>query len=271
MVADEVLGSFEAKWAGAHPELALALRFVPPAARARTLGLAVIGLEIEDAAFRIAEDHVAEAKLHWWAEELARTLDGKPRHPATQAISEDGGRLPSIAWETVILGALAVREAPSAGSAAALLDGYGGVFAPLARADAAAYPGVSAEVTAQAGSLTRALQELADLRAALGRGRLPLPLDLLARHQLDRGDLPTRSPACDAAVREWLRQLAARMQALPWRELPLLTGARLSADAGRARRAARADDPIAALAAERHRIGPSTAWRVWRLARRRMA
>lgn len=269
MGGEDVLGSFEAKWSGVHPELALALRFVPAAKRDRALGLAVIGLEIEDAAFRIAEDHVAEAKLHWWAEELARLLDGKPRHPATQALAAaDRPTIAPGAWDAVITGALAIREAGPAGSLGDLLDGHRRYYGPLADAAAVAAPGVSAEATAEAAVLARALQELTDLRGTLERGRLPLPLDLLARHQLDRGELVMRSPARDEALRELLRQIAGRLRALPWRELPLLAGVRQVADLGRAERAARAADPAAALLAERGRLGPATAWRAWRLARR---
>ncbi len=269
MGGEDVLGSFEAKWSGIHPELALALRFVPAAARDGALGLAVVGLEIEDAAFRIAEDHVAETKLHWWAEELARLIDGKPRHPATQALAATAR--PSIApgaWEAVITGALAVRETAPAGSLGDLLDGHRRYYGPLARVAAAASPGVSADAAAEAAVLARALQELTELRGSLERGRLPLPLDLLARHQLDRGELAARSPARDEALRELLHQIAGRLRAQPWSALPLFAGVRQIADLGRAGRAARATDPVQTLVAARGRLGPSAAWRAWRLARR---
>jgi phytoene synthase len=268
MSGEDVLGSFEAKWSGVHPELALALRFVPGAARDRALGLAVIGLEIEDAAFRIAEDHVAEAKLHWWAEELARLLEGRPRHPATQALAAtDGLALPPGVWDAVINGALAIRETGPAGSLGDLLDGHRRYYGPLAQA-AAASPGVSADAAAEAAALARALQELTDPRGALERGRLPLPLDLLARHQLDRGELAARSPARDEAMRELLSQIAGRLRAMSWRALPLFAGVRQIADLGRAERAARAADPATALLELRGRLGPGSAWRAWRLARR---
>ncbi|HUD42124.1 MAG TPA: squalene/phytoene synthase family protein [Dokdonella sp.] len=269
MAGEEGLGSFEAKWSGVHPELALALRFVPGRARDHALGLAVVGLEIEDAAFRIAEDHVAEAKLHWWAEELARLLDGKPRHPATQALNcAAGPAVPPGVWDAVIAGALAIREARPAGTLADLIEDHRRYYGPFARAAAAASPGVSVEAAAEAAVLGRALQDLADLRGALGRGRLPLPLDLLARHQIDRGELTARSPARDEGLRELSRQIAARLHALPWQALPLLAGIRQIADLGRAERAAGAADPAAALVAARGRLGPSAAWRAWRLARR---
>lgn len=269
MGGEDVLGSFEAKWSGVHPELALALRFVPAAARDRALGLAVVGLEIEDAAFRIAEDHVAEAKLHWWAEELARLLDGKPRHPATQALAAtDGPAIAPGAWDAMITGALAIREAGPAGSLGDLLDGHRRYYGPLAQVAIAASPGASADAATEAAVLARALQELSDLRGALERGRLPLPLDLLARHQLDRGELAARSPARDEALRELLHQIATRLRALPWTALPLFAGVRQIADLDRADRAARAADPAAALLVARGRLGPSAAWRAWRLARR---
>lgn len=269
MAGEDVLGSFEAKWSDLHPELALALRFVPGSRRDQALGLAVVGLEIEDAAFRIGEDHVAEAKLHWWAEELARLLDGKPRHPATQAMAAPGGlAVPAGAWDAVIAGALAIRESRPAGSLGDLIEDYRRYYGPLAQAMVAANPDLSAEAAAEVAASARALQELADLRGALARGRLPLPLDLLARHQLDRGELAARSPARDEALRELLRQIGGRLRALPWRSLPLIAGVRHSADLGRAERAARAADPVAALVASRGRLGPTAAWRAWRLARR---
>ncbi|ANB18158.1 hypothetical protein [Dokdonella koreensis] len=265
---EEALGSFEAKWTGVHPELALALRFLPEPGKARERSFALIGFELEDAAFRIVEDHVAGAKLHWWAEELVRAQAGKPRHPLTAALVPQAGE-PAAAWDAVIAGAVAVREAQPAASVAALLEGYQVLYAPLADVEAALFPGVAAPAAGEAASLSRALRQAADLAGTLQRGHLPLPLDLLARHQLQRGQLSEPSPARAAALRDLLRQLVGRMKAVPLDGLSLARVAVLAADTARARRAARATDPAAALRADSARVTPGTAWKLWRSARRR--
>lgn len=264
----EALDGFVAKWSAVRPELGLAARFLAPRRDPAPLAFACLAHELGDAAFRIREAQVAGAKLHWWAEELARSTAGHARHPLTHALAA-AGTAPVALWHDAIAGALIQRDADSAGDVDRLLDGYAALYAPLARAEAALFDGLDAQAGAEAMALSRALSELGALGDALAQGRLPLPLDVLARHGLARGDLGAASPARADAMRDLLGELARRLRSVldarPALSLPRV--AELCADHARARRAARAADPLAALVAEARRLPLATLWSLWRAAR----
>ena len=160
--------------------------------------------EIEYAAFGIREAQPAAIKLQWWAEELTRTAKGEARHPLTQALAAriEAAKIPSALWQQAIIAALAQRDPEPAANAAALLDGYAPMYAPIGTIEAALF-GTDAESIARVLASMRALRDAAALSIALRDGKLPLPLDLLARHRLSRGDL--------AAASEARTQRAARM------------------------------------------------------------
>ena len=208
------LASFEAKWSEADPAFALAQRFVRDDREAK-LAFACLVFEIEHAAFGIREAQPAAIKLQWWAEELVRAGKGEARHPLTQAL---GARIaasivPPMLWQQAILAALAQRDPEPAADMAALLDVHAPLYAPIGAIESTLFESDAAAV-ASALSLMRALRETAALPIALRDGKLPLPLDRLARFRLSRGDLSTASPARADALREQLRDLAERLRTL---------------------------------------------------------
>lgn len=266
------LASFEAKWSAAHPEFGLALGFVPPAARPAQSAFACLAFELEHAAFGIREAQPAAIKLQWWAEEFARAANGEARHPLTQALAAQPGyaTLPLTLWHEVVVGALAQRDPEPAADRTALLETYAALYRPLAAIEARLFTPLDAVASARVRTLARALRETAALADALRDGRLPLPLDLLARHRLARGDLARASAPQAAALREWLNALQAECAELAAAHAPLgaLGATALHADRWRARRAARTEDPAAALQDGFTRLPLGAAWAAWRAARR---
>ena len=267
---DAPLASFEAKWTAAHPELALALTFVPAASRAARSAFACIRFELEHAAYGIREAQPAALKLQWWTEEFARARGGEARHPLTRALAADA-RLADVAldeWHAAIVGAHVQRDAEPAPDTAALLHGYEALQAPLARIESALFGPFDAAVLARVHAVSRALRESATLGDALRDGRMPLPLDLLARHRLARGDLAHDAPARRDALRDGLRALRASTDALLLARCGVLGAATASADRWRLARAAVANDPVEALPPLLGCLPLRTTLACWRAARR---
>ena len=269
------LASFEAKWAAAYPEFALALRFTRGAGHAARSAFACLVFEIEHATFGIREAQPASIKLQWWAEEFMRAGRGEARHPLTQALATHiaAAKIPPGQWQRAIIGALAQRDPEPAANHAALLDSYAALYAPIGAIEAALF-GTQADEVARALALMRALREAAGLSAALRDGKLPLPLDLLARHRLSRGDLASASDARSQALREWFGELGTALgaliegPALSERPLGVVRATMAAADARRAMQVARAGEPLAEMNAALGRLSIPVVWSAWRAARR---
>ena len=265
------LASFEAKWAAVHPEFGVALRFVPAGQRVAQSAFACLVYELEHAAFGVREAQPAAIKLQWWGEEFARAREHEARHPLTRALSAHAGfsAIPLARWYEVIAGALAQRDPEPVANRAVLLDTYAALYRPLVTIESALFPAVDVAASVRVRSLARALRETAMLADALRDGRLPLPLDLLARHRLARGDLARGSAQQVAALREWMSALAAEYMHVAGSVAPLgaLGAANASADRWRARVAARAADPLATLNAAFARLPLRATWAAWHAGR----
>jgi phytoene synthase len=264
--ASAEVASFEAKWSAAHPEFGLALAFVRDD-RAALGAFACLVFEIEHAAFGIREAQPAAVKLQWWAEEFARAAHGEARHPLTRALADRfaSAAVPTRVWHEVIVGALTQRDPEPAADAAALFDGYNALYSPLATVESILF-GTDRRSLAETLAATRALRDAAALAEVLRDGKLPLPLDLLARHRLARGDLANASATRDAALREWLATVSERLSANTTRERPLgaLRGAMAGANAIRASRAAASSAPLDALRDAMMRLSLPMTWAAWR-------
>lgn len=264
------LASFEAKWTAAYPELALALAFEPVGRRAARSAFACIGHELEHAACGIREAQPAALKLQWWAEEFARARHGEARHPLTRVLAE-APRFGDVAldeWHAAIVGAHTQRDPEPAADAETLLRGHEALQAPLARIESALFGPFDTGALARVRAVSRAVRDTATLAEALRDGRLPLPLDLLARHRLARGELAQDSDARRAAVREWLRALRTSTDAQARLGIGAAGAATASADRWRLARAAAADDPASALPPLLGRVPLRASLACWRAARR---
>ena len=258
---------FEEKWRAAQPEFGLGLAFVPATARAARSAFACIVFELEQAAFATDGAEAAAAKLAWWGEEFGRMSRQQAQHPLARVLQDwpATAAVTPAAWYAVLAGAFAQREPEPCGDADALLAGYAALYEPVAGIEAALFPGSGAGDTTRARALPRAVRECAALPDVLREGRLPLPLDLLARHRLSRSDLDARKPARTAALQEWFAELARRLAAL--RPAGPVQAAATSTMAWRARRAARAGEPLAALHDLLERLPMRAALAAWRAAR----
>lgn len=268
--ADIPLASYAEKWSAAHPELGMALRYEDEARRPVVLALAALGHELAQAAYGIRDAEPAIAKLHWWSEEMSRATRGEARHPLARALAADARftAVPLADWHATIAGAFAQRDPEPAADLEALLAGHARLFRPLARIEArfSGVPDDEAEAIARAAAIGRALRDTAAMHDALRDGRLPVPLDRLARHRLARGDLARGSPEQSALLREWLADLAAALARL--RLVAPLHAASASADRWRAESAARDARPLDRLRADLPRLPMRAVWSAWSAARR---
>lgn len=281
------LASFEAKWSAAHPEFGLALKFVAARERAAQGAFACLVFELEQAAFATPDAEPAAIKLQWWAEELTRAGRGEARHPLTRELAgrREFVAVPIAQWRDVVAGAFAQRDRGPAADGAAVLDRYADFHRPLGTIEAALFK-ADAAATIRALSGMRALRDLVALPQVLQGGNLPLPLGVLARHRLVRGDLSRPSRARSQAVGDWLRELACCLDGTSRRRTgpgalagsphagggaphpAVFRSAMAAVLARRARRAARAEDPLATLAASAGSLTLSDAWAAWRAGRR---
>ncbi len=261
--------AFAAKWLAARPELAVALRFVDPREHAWCLAVDGIAREIEHAALRIRDTTVATRKLEWWLAELDAMATAQARHPLTRALADSAlaQRLPSVAWAGAVAAALALREHAPASTLDELLECARRMHRPLASL-AASQDKVDVAAVVEARALASAFRDALAVDDALAAGRLPLPLDLLARHRLARGDLAVAGGAREAALGEHFSMLGARMGQLDVRRLPVLDAAAVQAERWRCRRAARR--PADALRCA-NGLPWSTAWAAWRASRAQAA
>jgi phytoene synthase len=284
---DAPLASFETKWTQARPELGLALKFVTEHERAAQGAFACLVCELEHAAFGIREAQPAAIKLQWWGEEFARAGRSEARHPLTQALQSWPGftAIPLTQWYEVISGAFEQRDPQPAATGAILLDHYARLYGPLGAIEATLF-GANATATSGALTVARVLRETTALPQTLQNGRLPLPMDVLARHRLSRGDLMAVSAARNEALREWLLKLAAEQLGLvalarlpasaepgaagrgSTPQLSALRSAMSAADGKRVIRAAHQQDPLAALTLALDRLSFRAVWAAWRAARR---
>ncbi len=261
-----LLDEFRRKWGEACPELVVAVRFLDPARRLAHEALLYLMLELELAAFGLRDAEPALIKLQWWAGEIGRAGSGEASHPLTQTLARADG-FAAIAldrWHALLAGALAQREAEPGATTEAVLAHYAALHAPLAQIEAELFAPLDAATLARARTLGCALRELARLADALAAGRLPLPLDLLARHRLARAGLLHAGATRTAAVRDWLRMLGAIAAGLPARGIGAAAAATLAADRWRIGCALRAAEPLAALPGLLSRVPLRVPWAAWR-------
>lgn len=128
-VDHEALESFVGKWRARWPEWSVAEVFVPPAQREVALAWAALQQELTDAAWGGSDARPGEAKLAWWAEELAGWSRGMRRHPLGMVLQARATSWPALAASLPTLPAS--RERPRDPEQA------GSLLAPLAEAVAA--------------------------------------------------------------------------------------------------------------------------------------
>lgn len=272
-MSDAAVQSYIDHWIGERPARLACLPFLAPHDADAGRVLAALEHEVLGVLASVREPQVAQAKLSWWADEMAAVAAGRTRHPLTQALASHAavGRVDAALWgrpaaaaQTAVTAATPVDDAAQWALALA-------VCAPWAALEAAWWLGPDADsgVAARAAALAWLVDDLLRLPDLGERSRLPLPMQRLARHGLARDDLAADTPAQRAAVSEQCAVLAARAAAIRHEgaTLPLLRGFDLCLDARALRQAARGADPLRALARRRGRPGPAALLAAWRAAR----
>lgn len=269
-VSADAFSSQVEKWTVVQPELALALRFADAAARPVVAALACLDHEIAHAATHITERDVALAKLNWWADELAALAAGAPRHPLTQALAGHAPlqEIPVAQWRSTVAAAAAMRDAAPAADLAELLSVYRQYAQCWAAMQRSMHPRMDVDAWAGACALALAFRESLRLDRVLLQDRLPLAMDLLARHQLPRSELMQHAAERDLILREHFSLLAEAMRAVSRSGLSVLAAVLLSADEHRCRKLAKARNVLETGHAMLARLPGSSPWVAWRAARK---
>jgi phytoene synthase len=270
-VSESAFDDYLAQWRGASPERAVAWLFLRPGERACFGAVAALEHEWLKVVHEAREPQVAATRLGWWREEMQRAPQGQARHPLTQGLfaTSRASGVPAACWTAPVEAAMALLVAPPPADFAAQCRAAGPLAEALADLDTRVWFGgvVTGTRAAKVTLLAHLVAGLRGLEAAAGRGRSPLPMNLLARHGLTIDALGSDSPARRAAVRdhaaELQRELAAavRMQG----PLTLFRAAGLQRDLDTLGRALQADEPLAALRSPA--FGLRGLLKTWRTAR----
>ena len=263
--------SFEEKWLAANPEQATVALFLAPEARLRSAAFGSLVHELEQAAFGLNEAQVAEVKIQWWRQELLAAASGSVRHPLSAVLFADPktAQVDAADWMALCDGALAMRHVGAASDLESLLGEYSALYAPVARIETALFdaPITGAVTSARLWAVSHlllALRHLADVPE-----RLPVPLDLLARHETTRSALAEAVPKRAELVRDHLGRLASTLQnALAEApRAPLARRVRSRLDLALMQNAAHSADPLRAVVAQPGGARWKTLWWSWREAR----
>lgn len=263
--------SFEEKWLAANPEQATVALFQKADVRLRAAAFGCLIHELEQAAFGLREAQVAEVKIQWWRQELLAAASGAPRHPLSAVLFADAqtAQVEAASWSTLADGALTMLHVGTAPDLESLLSNYAALYAPVARIEATLFDAPATQTAATAtlwaiSHLLLALRHLSDVPE-----RLPVPLDLLARHELTRAALAESTPKRRELVRDLLGRLAQASTAALAHAPAALVARRVRArlDLALIQAAQRADDPLRALMAQPGAARWKTLWWSWREAR----
>ena len=272
-VASSAFASFDEKWLAANPEQATVALFLAPEARLRAAAFGCLVHELEQTAFGLREAHVADVKIQWWRQELLAAASAKPRHPVSTVLFADpeAAKVDAASWAALAEGAAAMLQRSAASAdMQSLLSNYAVFYEPVARVDAALFGGSAAEIPqiARLWATSHLLLALRHLPEA--PERLPVPLDLLARHELTRAALTDTGPKREALLRDFLARLAGALgdalAASP--SAPLGRRVRARLELALMRTALRSGDPLRALMAQPGAARWKALWWSWREARR---
>lgn len=273
-MSDVALDTYVGKWLAARPACQVAISFIEPGQRAAMMAMAALEQELIDAAYGVREPQVAEAKLKWWAEELAGAAASGGRHPVVRALFADPRveRIVPEQWMRPVVEALQQLDAPTAPDFARQLEAAAPFHGALAVLETAWWfgPGADAARAARMATLGHVLAATARLDQPAPHDQLGLPMARLARHGLNRDDLASDSDARRAAVREQVQDIAhAYGQA--WAEpgpLSVFRGVEARIGQRVARRLPRAKEPVEALRSGLGRRGSMAAlFGAWAAAR----
>lgn len=165
--------------------------FAPPELSERLFALYAFFSAIESVTTAAGDEAVALRKLDWWQQEMARIDRQRSAHPIVAELQGSGAaeRIPRRVTEELLLNAASRLDATAPGSISefeALCDAHGRAQVQIEMAVCGAGEGGSQSL----GGLPARVGFALLLRDAAIRGNFWwVPLDLLARHGLDRTQL----------------------------------------------------------------------------------
>ena len=251
------------------------LLYAPENRREQLLALYVIDAEMRESAQTVNHD-VAHTRLQWWRAEIERLVNGNPQHPAMRVLNDSDVERSSFAKLHEAAAAadmdLARMTYSNIGELRAYSSRSGGAIQELMAAQLVAPSPLDEAARATANRLgigVRQSEMLRDLRLDAYDGRVYLPQDRLAAHNVTLEDLRGREipPHAKAPLREFKGTVQEELKAaLASVSAPLRPLAVLAALHRRLldRIAARNYD----VAGSRIELGPiEKPWIAWRTAR----
>ncbi|MGE3771600.1 MAG: squalene/phytoene synthase family protein [Gammaproteobacteria bacterium] len=220
-------------------DLYYAQRYAAAPARARLALLEALRGEIARVPANCSNAEIAQAKLAWWREEIARLVDGSPRHVLTRALAPQLTTLPALPAAALALidGTAALLAAPRHATRAARYAAFDAAHGPLweiVNAETARLDDAATRRARLLGSRVEEAYALRDARRIVASGTALLAQDTVSAvaqqgaATLEDADWYARVIAIDlAACRD---ALAAGLTALPARRQlrPLATLTRLA-------------------------------------------
>ena len=194
-----------------------AVTYAPPHARLLLDALYAYEAEVADTA-RVSSHEVAHTRIAWWRDEVDRLLQGEPRHPVTRALlplRDRAGEELSLLHEPLLaaeidLARLTLDDSSELDRYCFRATGSLQTLAALASLDSGKLGDEERTFARRLGIAVRRTEQLRDLRADLGSGRLRIPLDALTSIGVDPQQvLPDAVPH---ALQRWLDSTRSQLQ-----------------------------------------------------------
>jgi len=184
---------FIAKWLQAEPWHRLLLVFEAPAQRHARRLIESLAFELRSTALDSSDERVITAKLGWWAEEWRLLAAGTPRHPVTRALASSATQaIDAHAGGVWIAAAAALADDTSDADTPARIERWQQYTQAQAQAASPWLPVAPGDAYAHAASLLS--ERIVHAQADIERGRLPVPLDTMARLSLTRARIALNDP-----------------------------------------------------------------------------
>lgn len=255
---------FVAKWLDAEPWHRLLLVFESPANRRARRLIEALGHELRGTALDSSDARVVAARLGWWMEEWQQLAAGTPRHPVTIALASIADQpIAAQAGAAWVDAATALAIDASDPTTPARIERWQRYTQAQAAASQSWLRASGGDAAVHAASLL--VERIGMRQADLKAGRLPVPLDVLARHGLTRSQFVDDDAATARALADYAGDLALSLG----RSSAASAGSYRRAQAALARLRARGIAPTAASAASgAARLPPLrsafAAWRAFR-------
>lgn len=260
----ETYDAFVEKWLAAEPWHRLQLVFEPTRQREARRLLESIGHELRATALDSSDARVVATKLGWWVQEWQGLTEGRPRHPLTVALAAlPAGAIDADAGQDWIAAAASLAESDSDIDLSARRLRWQRYAQAQALAGNAWLDPAHAAHRLHADALM--VERVLHFKADLARGRLPVPLSVLAAADVTRAQLAAGETAAQRALLRYLDDL----QGLLDEAMPGETSRYRRTQAALAR--LRLDQLRRAPASVWHGVRPLPGWRsalaAWRVSR----